>query len=69
MLAKKYKYNIVHVSSAGEQLIESFVRLRDAKEYVEPFTNSRYYIIPRHDVQYYIEYSGKVFLKRERRLP
>ena len=69
MLAKKYKYNIVHVSSAGEQLIESFVRLRDAKRYVEIFPNLKQYIIPSHDVQYYIEYTGRVFLKRDRRLP
>jgi hypothetical protein len=68
MPTKKYKYNIVEISPAGETVINSFVRLKDAKEYVELFPNIQHFIVPRHEVNYYIEYYGRVFTRWNRKI-
>ena len=65
-MQKKYKYMVVCISQFGEQLLTPFVTLREAKRYVEPLLISTVYIVPRHDVSYYIEYSKYTYIKHSR---
>jgi len=60
----KYKYKILLVTRAGEQTLGAFRKLKDAKFAVSrALEPSRYFIVPCHGPNYYIEYSGNVFLK------
>lgn len=59
------KYNIIEISPAGEQLLDGSDRLKDAKELLASYRDrygGRIYLIPCHGPNYYIEYSGNVFL-------